>query len=163
VVKRVHYDVQNVLVHYIAQLQCQKKDWKAHKVICKRAQEAKKQYLKKLDGVLLKRLMQSLRITEGWQSWVMQLLNIIWVFLIAVAWVWSVDKVESVKWFRLAAEQGLAQAQFNLGNAYSKGEGVSVDKVEGIKWYRLAAEQGVAGAQCNLGVMHMKHGDGCLC
>jgi TPR repeat protein len=33
----------------------------------------------------------------------------------------SVDKVESVKWYRLAAAQGDAEAQFNLGVIYSEG------------------------------------------
>jgi TPR repeat protein len=54
----------------------------------------------------------------------------------------GVDKAESLKWYRLAAAQGNANAQFNLGAAYSKGEGVSIDKVEGLKWIKLAAENG---------------------
>jgi TPR repeat protein len=54
----------------------------------------------------------------------------------------GVDKAESLKWYRLAAEQGIAKAQLNLGFAYFKGEGVSVDKVEGLKWIKLAAENG---------------------
>jgi TPR repeat protein len=54
----------------------------------------------------------------------------------------SVDKVEAVKWYRLAAKQGCANAQCNLGGSYSLGEGVSIDKVEAVKWYKLAAAQG---------------------
>ena len=34
------------------------------------------------------------------------------------------DDAESVKWLRLAAEQGHADAQFFLGLAYSEGKGV---------------------------------------
>ena len=34
------------------------------------------------------------------------------------------DYKEAVKWFRLAAEQGLAEAQYNLGNRYHNGQGV---------------------------------------
>ena len=41
----------------------------------------------------------------------------------------------------LAAEQGNAEAQFDLGNCYCKGEGVEQDKAEAVKWYRKAAEQ----------------------
>ena len=47
-----------------------------------------------------------------------------------------------VKQFRLAAEQGEAEAQFHLGLAYYSGQGVEQDLAEAIKWYRLAAEQG---------------------
>ena len=52
------------------------------------------------------------------------------------------DLSEAVKWFRLAAEQGYAPAQFNLGASYNNGEGVAENKDEAIKWFRLAAEQG---------------------
>ncbi len=45
----------------------------------------------------------------------------------------SVDKIESVKWYRLAAEQGDANAQFNMGVAYGNGKGVDIDVVEGMK------------------------------
>jgi TPR repeat protein len=54
------------------------------------------------------------------------------------------------------AEQGHALAQFNLGLAYDKGEGVIQDYKEAFKWYRRAAEQGHAYAQFNLGVMYGK-------
>ncbi len=47
-----------------------------------------------------------------------------------------------MKWWRLAAEQGDAVAQYNLGVKYAQGEGVSEDYAEAIKWWRLAAEQG---------------------
>ncbi|MBR6436885.1 MAG: sel1 repeat family protein, partial [Thermoguttaceae bacterium] len=49
---------------------------------------------------------------------------------------------EGVKWFRKAAEQGNAQAQYNLGICYTKGCGVTQDKAEGLKWLRKAADQG---------------------
>jgi TPR repeat protein len=43
--------------------------------------------------------------------------------------------------YRLAAEQGDAEAQVNLGLKYSRGEGV-VQEREAVKWYRLAADKG---------------------
>jgi TPR repeat protein len=49
------------------------------------------------------------------------------------------DDVEAVKWFRLAAEQGDASAQYNLGVMYTNGEGVPKDDVTAARWYRLAA------------------------
>ena len=52
------------------------------------------------------------------------------------------------------AEQGDANAQYNLGVMYGKGRGVPQDAAEAVKWYRLATEQGVAEAQTNLGVMY---------
>ena len=53
-----------------------------------------------------------------------------------------------------AAEQGNANAQFNLGLMYSEGIGVPENDAEAVKWYRKAAEQGVASAQSNLGMMY---------
>ena len=61
------------------------------------------------------------------------------------------DQVEAVKWFRKAAEQNFAEAQYNLGVCYYAGEGVAKDQVEAVKWYRKAAEQNLAEAQYNLG------------
>ena len=53
------------------------------------------------------------------------------------------DDAEAVRWYRLAAEQGDAYAQYNLGLMYRKGEGVPQDDAEAVRWYRLAAEQGM--------------------
>jgi TPR repeat protein len=50
--------------------------------------------------------------------------------------------VEAVKWFRKAAEQGHAKAQYALGRSYEMGLGVVADYEEAAKWYRKAAEQG---------------------
>jgi TPR repeat protein len=49
------------------------------------------------------------------------------------------------------AQQGNAEAQFNLGICYANGEGVAKDWDEAVKWWRKAAEQGDADAQKNLG------------
>ena len=63
------------------------------------------------------------------------------------------DKEEAVKWFRKAAEQGIAEAQFQLGNCYFNGEGVREDKTEALKWFRKAAEQGYVMAADILNVI----------
>ena len=60
------------------------------------------------------------------------------------------------KW---AAEQGNAEAQFNLGVMYNQGDGVPEDHAEAVRWYQMAAEQGYAVAQCILGFMY-DQGDG---
>ena len=51
------------------------------------------------------------------------------------------DAAEAVQWYRLAAEQGLADAQYNLGVMYANGEGVPQDNVEAHMWLNLAASQ----------------------
>ena len=53
--------------------------------------------------------------------------------------------------YQKAAEQGNAEAQFNLGLCYKRGEGVTKDYAKAVFWYHKAAEQGYAKAQCNLG------------
>ena len=50
----------------------------------------------------------------------------------------SEDKAEAVRWWLQAAEQGLAEAQYNLGVAYDTGEGVLRDDAEAARWYRMA-------------------------
>jgi hypothetical protein len=65
------------------------------------------------------------------------------------------DDAEAVQWFRRAAEQGLAQAQHNLGFAYAKSRGVSQNNSEAVQWFRRAAEQGYADAQVNLGIIYV--------
>ena len=50
--------------------------------------------------------------------------------------------VEGVKIMQELAEQGDAEAQFNLGVMYANGEGVPQDYAEAVKWYPKAAEQG---------------------
>jgi TPR repeat protein len=64
------------------------------------------------------------------------------------------DFATALREWRPLAEQGNADAQFNLGVMYRKGKGVIQDYKEAAKWYRLAAEQGFADAQFNLGVMY---------
>ena len=63
------------------------------------------------------------------------------------------DYKEAVKWYRLSAEQGVADAQYQLGfDVFQNGQGVPQDYKEAIKWYRLSAEQGrCSNAQYILG------------
>ena len=49
------------------------------------------------------------------------------------------DYAEAARWYRLAAERGDAQAQYNLGLAYARGEGVTQNAVEAHVWFNLAA------------------------
>ena len=64
------------------------------------------------------------------------------------------DYAEAARWYRLAADQGCAGAQSNLGIMCANGQGVAQDYAEAVRWYRLAADQGFASAQNNLGSMY---------
>ena len=57
------------------------------------------------------------------------------------------------KWYRLAAEQGFANAQYNLGVMYANGEGVPEDKVLACMWWNLAAANGHENASKNKGII----------
>ena len=52
------------------------------------------------------------------------------------------DNTEAVKWYRLAAEQGDADAQYNLGGIYVFGKGIRQDSVLAHMWYIIAAANG---------------------
>ena len=52
------------------------------------------------------------------------------------------DYAEAVKWYRLAADQGNAFAQNNLGNAYAYGDSVLQDNVMAHMWYNIASANG---------------------
>ena len=71
------------------------------------------------------------------------------------------DYATAFREFHPLAEQGDADAQFNLGVMYGRGEGVPQDYAEAAAWYRRAAEQGDANAQYNLGVKY-EQGKGVL-
>ncbi len=51
------------------------------------------------------------------------------------------DHAVAVQWYRKAAEQGVAKAEFNLGLMYDNGLGVKQDYAKGAKWYRKAASR----------------------
>jgi len=55
---------------------------------------------------------------------------------------------------RTEAEGGNAEAQYAIGKAYAKGEGVTRDLKKAVDYYRKAADQGNAKAQTNLGVLY---------
>ena len=61
------------------------------------------------------------------------------------------DKKKAAFWFRKAAKQGYAKAQYRLGMCRLWGKGVSEDDDKAVKWLRRAAEQGYAKAQYELG------------
>ena len=58
----------------------------------------------------------------------------------------------SKRWFRKAAEQENATAQYHLGCCYRDGKGVAQDREKAAEWFRKAAEQGHAAAQYEFGL-----------
>lgn len=58
---------------------------------------------------------------------------------------------EQFKTLQQKAEQGDAEAQFNLGVMYTNGSGVWQDYAQAAAWFRKAADQGDAMAQIALG------------
>ena len=56
------------------------------------------------------------------------------------------DDAEAIRWYRLAAEQGLARAQAALGLMYANGRGVLKDSVITPMWYTVADANGHPGA-----------------
>jgi len=57
------------------------------------------------------------------------------------------DYKDNIKWQHKDAVQGVAEAQFNLGEMYYYGEGVTQDYEKAFKWYEKAAKQGLVEAQ----------------
>ena len=53
----------------------------------------------------------------------------------------------AVRWFHLAAEQGDADAQYDLGLRYSNGEGVLKDSVLAHMWFNIAGANGNEAAR----------------
>jgi len=65
------------------------------------------------------------------------------------------DLQEALKYYRKAADQGNALAQFNLGMMYEQNND-TLSLQEAATWYQQAAEQDYAPAQVNLAVMYVE-------
>ena len=69
-------------------------------------------------------------------------------------WGMDVKYSTAVKWYRKAAEQGYADAQYHLGEMYYYGFGVDKNDSTAVEWFLKAGEQGHADAQIQLGHMY---------
>ncbi len=69
----------------------------------------------------------------------------------------DIDSVAAAEWIRRAAEQGLAEAQFEFAGMLMYGQGAPEDAAEAVEMFRRAAEQNYVDAQVALGVAY---GDG---
>jgi TPR repeat protein len=59
------------------------------------------------------------------------------------------DEQQAVFWYRKAADQGDAVAQYNLGVMYANGTGVPKDEQHAYFWFLLASAQGFSAAVTN--------------
>jgi localization factor PodJL len=66
----------------------------------------------------------------------------------------AVNLPEAIKWLNQAAAKGQAVAQYRLGTAYERGQGVPADGAKAAHWYKLAAAQGNRKAMHNLAVAY---------
>jgi len=64
------------------------------------------------------------------------------------------DPKQAAYWYQLAADQGHAEAQFNLGRLYSSGQGVKHDREQAARWTSASATQGYAPAMADLGARY---------
>ncbi len=60
------------------------------------------------------------------------------------------DEAEALRWWRLAANQGHADAQTRLGMCYLHGLGVARDLEQAALWLKQAAQQGDEQGNCRL-------------
>ena len=64
-----------------------------------------------------------------------------------------------MKWLRVSAAAGNADAQNDLGYCLHEGLGVPKDRRHAFRWYLRAAKQGVVRAQFNVGLCY-RDGEG---
>ena len=67
----------------------------------------------------------------------------------------DVDKEEAVRWYRLAAVAGEADAQASLGQCLFHGNGCAVNREEAAYWWRQAAEQGNLAGMNDLALCYL--------
>ena len=80
---------------------------------------------------------------------------------------WQVNKakanerklVDAARVCRQSAEQGDAKAEYDLGEMYYYGRGVTQNYAEAVRWYQKAADQGDASGENGLAYMY-SHGEG---
>jgi TPR repeat protein len=65
------------------------------------------------------------------------------------------DPAEAARWFAVAAENGVPEAQYNLGLMHYRGEGVPRQLHEALRWMRQAAANGHVPAQRAVGQLYL--------
>ncbi len=101
------------------------------------------------------------RVTGRWKnSWIR--ISVVFLFLVIASLAYAGSYEDgyaayekgnytiAIQEFRMAAEEGNADAQFILGFMYHSGRGATLSSTKAVKWVRMAAEQGHARAQAIL-------------
>lgn len=74
------------------------------------------------------------------------------------------DLEKAFEYFHLAAQQGIDNAQFNIGFLYHYGQGVKQNYEEAARWYEKAMAQGKEDATFKLSLITPKlHESGVSC
>jgi TPR repeat protein len=60
------------------------------------------------------------------------------------------DREAAARWYRLAAMQGHASAQYRLGRLHARGDGVERSMVETFAWWKMASVNGHIRARWDL-------------
>ena len=63
------------------------------------------------------------------------------------------NRLEAANWYRKAALQGHAKAQYFLGELYANGQGVPEDYVQSYAWMLLAKNGGDQKAKVNIEIL----------
>ena len=66
------------------------------------------------------------------------------------------DALDAIEWWTMAAEQGDADSQYDLGRVYYYGDGLEQDKARGILYWQRAAMQGQSDARHDLGFAELE-------
>lgn len=66
------------------------------------------------------------------------------------------DDAKMMTWWRMAAGQGDANAQYALGWMYDQCGHAATDSNAALGWYKMAADQGHASAQYALGNLYAR-------
>ena len=64
------------------------------------------------------------------------------------------DPQQAAYWYQMAADQGHAEAQYNLGRLYASGKGVPRDEERAVNWIRASASQAYVPAQAMFGARY---------
>jgi TPR repeat protein len=74
----------------------------------------------------------------------------------AILYYGGVETAQGIEWIRKAAAQEYAPAEFQMGQLYDFGFGVTASEREALAWYRKAADHGSAPAQRAVGDCYQK-------
>ena len=63
---------------------------------------------------------------------------------------------ESLYWFDMAAERGIPEAFWEMGNAYHDGLGTNVSYEDALRWFKMGMDRGDAACKCDYALMMFK-------